>query len=295
MKNFLLFIFGFLIVIPVLSQQQSLYTPSEVKEMVVFPGCNKIKTVKKDELNECMANKLTDLLADKLSNIEGIMNRHGITKAFAVIQFVVTKEGVILNVTEKQGSDPILAQAAVYALDQISEEIKPIRPAKLKSGEAVNIIYQLPVTYNSDEVYEEVFEFPVDEIVMFTLTDENSTYEIRLFKNQSIKIYEIEADKQTYLGRFMNMNEVERSEPYKSLIENERKSDKTLVAKGEIDGEKYEIYIHNLFQKGGKSKSVFVEVEKIENGKSKIVETFVRENDFNQSKYAPLIFRDNKR
>lgn len=291
MKN--LFLFGFVLcfALPVFSQQQSVYMPSEVKEMPVFPGCEKIKISKKNELNECIAMRLTDLLNNKMSNIEGLMNQHGISKAVAIIQFVISREGIILNITEKEGSNPILAQAAIDALDRISMEIKPIRPARLKSGEAVNIVYQLPVTYNFDEAVEEFYQFPVDEIVMFTLKGEEAVYEIRLFKNQSIKIYEIANGNQAYLGRFMNMNEVERSEPYKTLIENEKKSEKTLVAEGELEDGYYEIYIHNLFQKDKKYKPIYVEVEKVENGKRKSVQAFERENDFNKSKYAPLIYR----
>lgn len=293
MKKLLLSIFLLFAISFVYSQQQQLYTVREVKEMAVFPGCEKIKSNRLKEVNQCLASQLSGLLNEKLDGIETIMNQHGITKAFAIIQFVISKEGVILGVANTEGSDPILGHAAVNALNMISEEIKPIRPAKLKSGEMVNILYQMPVTYENDnEQMLTDYQFPVDEIVLFTLKSEQVVYEIRLFKNQDIKIYEIKDGKQTFVGKFLSLSEVEKSDPYKSLIEKESLADKTLVSGGKLGDGYYEIYIHNLFQNSKKSKPIFVEIEKVENQKRTLVKTYEKEDDFNRSIYAPLIYRE---
>src|SRR5690606_15303170 len=101
----------------------------------------------------------------------------------------------------------------------------------------------------------------------------NLRYEVRLFKNKDIKLYEIQKDAQYFLGKFLTLNELERSDPYKSLIEKERKQGKTLVTDGFIGEEFFEIYIHNLF-KGDPKKSIFVEVIKDVKGKKQSVAKF---------------------
>lgn len=293
MKHFYLFLLFLIISEPAFSQQQPLYTASEVKEMPVFPGCEHIKPSRKKVMNECMAEKISDLLNQKMEGMHDVMAQYGISQASAVIMFVITKEGVMLNFSEVKGSNPVLAQYSIDALNRISMEIRPIRPAMIKKEQRVNLLYQMPITYENDEDIEfQNYQFPVDEIVLFTLKDTETDYEVRLFQVKDIRIFEIKDDTLTFLGRFLSMGEVERSEPYKSLIEKERQSDRTLVSGGELDGAYYEIYIHNLFQKDKKSKPIFVEVEKLEDGKMIPVQTFEKEIEFNQSKFAPLIYRE---
>lgn len=294
MKHFSFFLLFLMMSEPAFSQQQPLYTASEVKEMPVFPGCEHIKPSRKKVMNECMAEKISDLLNEKMEGMHDVMAQYGISQASAVIMFVITKEGVMLNFSEVKGSNPLLAQYSIDALNRISMEIRPIRPAMIKKDQRVNLLYQMPITYENDEDAGEFedYQFPVDEIVLFTLKDSDNDYEVRLFQDRDIRIFEIKDKTPTFLGRFLSIGEVERSEPYKSLIEKERQSDRTLVSGGELDGDYYEIYIHNLFQKDKKSKPIFVEIEKLENGKMIPVQTFEKEIEFNQSKYAPLIYRE---
>ncbi len=133
--------------------------------------------------------------------------------------------------------------------------------------------------------------FPVDEIVLFTLLQDDLRYEIRLFKDKNIKTYEIKNGEVTYLGKFLNLGEVERSEPYKTLLAGARQSTKTFVTDGYLGNEFYEIYIHNLFNPKNE-KPIFVEVLKINDRKSEIVSRYEQEADFNESRFAPLIYRD---
>lgn len=287
---FILILFEFGIAFP---QQQQLYFVSEVKEMAVFPGCEKIKPSRFKEMNECFTSRITELLNDKMDGMDDIMFRSGTNKALAIIRFVVTKEGVMLNFSETNDSNPILAQYTINTLNQISEEIDPIKPARLKNGSAVNLLYQMPVTWEADveKIEETAFKFPTDEIVLFTLKDSDATYEIRLFKEKDIKVYEIGNEKPIYLGRFLSMSELKKSDPYKTLIENESKAVRTLLTKGLLNNENYEIYIHNLFRKNKKDNPIFVEIEKVKGDKRTSVHIFDKEIEFNKSKYAPLIYR----
>ena len=82
--------------------------------------------------------------------------------------------------------------------------------------------------------------------------------------------------------------EFESSEPYKQLIAQERSSNKTLVTKGILDGESYEIYIYNLFSK---KENPYIEVVKLEENVKKTMVVYKKELDFSQSIYAPLIYR----
>lgn len=130
-----------------------------------------------------------------------------------------------------------------------------------------------------------------EELVLFTLLDKDLRYEIRLYDQKHIKTYEIKNGDVTYLGKFLNLGEVERSEPYKSLMAKARQSSRILVTDGYLGNEFYEIYIHNLFNTKG-TDPVFVEVLKVNDNRSEIVSKYEREADFNQSRFAPLLQRD---
>lgn len=275
------------------SQEQQLFVSKDVKEMAVFPGCESINPSDKKEMNACLSQQLSQLLSNELTGFDEIMQQNGISTAMAKIQFVISKEGIIIDINELKGSNPLLAVAAVRALNKISEELPPIRPAKLKKGTPVNIVYQLPVKFQVElqEEQETAQVYPVDEIVLFTLLDKSLRYEIRLFKNKEIKAYEIKSETETYLGRFLSLGEVEQSEPYKSLIIKERSSEKTLVADGFLEDGFFEIYIHNLFNRENK-KPIFVEVVRVDNNKKTSVSKFEKEAEFNKSRFASLIYRN---
>lgn len=288
--------FFFLLSSLVFAQEQRIFTTKEVKELPAFPGCEKIKPTDKKQMTNCMSTQLSQMLFQKLNGFPDVMKRNGVEIAKAQLQFILTKEGVILDINELEGSNLLLADAAVASLNLISQELPPIPPAKLRNGDAVNILFQLPIMYkvelgNSREIPHT--EYPVDEIVLFTLLPESKdySYEVRLFKNKDVKIYERSKNKDLFLGKFLTLNELERSEPYQSLINNQRAKEKILVTSGTIEGEYYEIYIHNLFDQQ-KRKPIFVEVVNVKDDKRNIVGTFEKEAEFNASKFAPLIFRE---
>lgn len=272
------------------AQSQNLYQINEVKEAPVFPGCEYLKPNRKKEMGHCISRQLSIRLAKKLAHFNESMIQSQTARAEAQIQFVISKEGIIINPMETEDSHPLLAEASIQALNEISYEIPPIRPAKNKKGEPVNLLLQLPVVYtaNLSDITKREAVYPVDEIVLFTMLDGSIRYEIRLFKEKYVKVYEVLDGKTTYLGRFMSLPEAERSEPYKELIAKERKSDRIFVADGYLGDEFFEVYIYHLFDR---KKSIYIEVFKNENSESTLTATFQRESDFNNSIYAPLIYR----
>lgn len=289
MKQFL-YIIIFLFGSSLLAQNQTLYSINNVKEMPVFPTCESVKPKNKKKMTECISAQLTVLLSQKLKGFENTMYESGISETSAILQFIISKEGIILDVRETAGSDELLGNAAVHALNLISEELPPIRPAKLKNGESVNMTYQFPLKYriNLDSTAFEKITYPVDEIVLFTLLEPELRYEIRLFKEKSVKVYEMKDERETYLGRFLSLNELGKSEPYRGLIAEAKKDDLTFITDGDLNGEFYEVYIRNLFDK---DKAAFIEVLKVNDGERVEIKAFDKESDFSKSEYAPLIYR----
>jgi len=277
-----------------LAQQQPLYSTNQVKEMPQFPGCENIHPTNKKEMSGCIAERISERLLQNMKGVDESLIKSEIYDARADIQFVISKEGILIGMKELKGSNPILAESALLAMERISVELPPIRPAKLKDGTSVNLLFQIPIVYKLEKKDAVLVDsaFPVDEIVLFTLLGEAGLrYEVRLFKNKDIKIYEIQNNQTTFLGKFLTLNEVENSEPYKSLIDQSRKSDKILLTDGFLDKEFYEIYVHKLCNPK-QSEPVFVEVVQLENKKRNSIIKYEKEADFNKSRYAPLIYRE---
>lgn len=277
------------------AQEQQLYQMNQIAEMAVFPGCGKIKTSSKKKLSDCFSEQISYRLINQLSDIDETLSKSGIDEAHAVLQFVISREGILIGLEELEGSNPILAEAAMIALEKISSEVPPIRPAKLKNGEAVNLLFQLPLSFQVESKYVEsaLPDYPVDEIVLFTLLPENENlrYEVRLFQNKDLKIYEIKENQSLFLGKFLTLGEVGSSEPYKTLMEKYRRNDKILVTDGYLDEDFFEIYIYNLFDSATR-KPVYVEVVQIKNQKTESVFKFKNEAEFVNSRFVSLIYRD---
>jgi hypothetical protein len=289
MKKSISILFIFLFFSSVFSQKQNLYIQKDVKEMPIFPGCENINPKKKKNMQACITQKLTDLLSQKLIGFESVMVEHQLAKATAEIQFIFSKEGIILGINATENSHPLLANALIKSLNSISDNLPMIRPARLKSGETVNMYYSFPVHYTVNlEKYEPRPYYPSQDIVLFTLKEKDWDYEVRLSKNNTIKVFEYKNNQESFLGRFLSIQEFESSEPYKQLIAQERSSNKTLVTKGILDGESYEIYIYNLFSK---KENPYIEVVKLEENVKKTMVVYKKELDFSQSIYAPLIYR----
>src|SRR5690606_18301817 len=130
-----------------LAQEQKLYDVGEVREMPIFPNCEEIRPRNKKKVSECISKTLTTLLRSKLKGFEYVMYENNLGDAYAMIQFVISKEGIIHSIQEMYGSNPLLVEAAILSLDQISQKYPPIRPANLRSGECVNLRIQIPFRF----------------------------------------------------------------------------------------------------------------------------------------------------
>src|SRR5690606_4419992 len=160
--------------------------------MAVFPGCEKIDNSDTNALTNCMSEQLSGRLIRELDGLDEALRQSGVYDAQAQIQFVISREGIIIGIEPMAGSNSILGDAASVAMEKIAMELPPIRPAMLKKGQAVNLVFQLPVRFQIDEnAGRTAGEFPVDEIMLFALlTDKKDLrYEVRWFKNKDIKIY----------------------------------------------------------------------------------------------------------
>lgn len=291
MKNTLFILFLSLFSQSIFGQEQQLYNVRSIHEMPVFPHCENIKSTQKKKATQCISQQLTQLLSNKLQDFETFMSAHGITESQAKLRFIITKEGVIVNVEEVKGSDPALAEAAVEALNQIAEELPPILPGKLSSGEKVNLLFEVPLRFIVEPSINSVdpLDYPVDEIVLFTLLEKDFRYEIRLFKGKNIKVYEVKDKQETFLGKFLSLQEVGQSDPYKTLIQNEKGAELTFITDGYLDEDFYQIYIRHLFDQ---NKNAFIEIYQVKEAQQTKIAEFQNEIDFNRSRYAPLIYRE---
>lgn len=291
----IILIFLILILTRAIYAQESSYTTHEVFTTVVFPGCEKVPQNDKTALTKCMATEINAKLADQLSNLSDKMDSLGIETATAKLQFVVNQSGKISEITALKGGNQILSDAAVLGMNKIAQQISPIVPAKLENGNPVNLLFQLPVKFQvlkeDTNSQANAKPYPVDEIVLFSLEDHDLRYEIRLYKDKYIKCYEVKNGKENFLGRYLNLTELEMSEPYLSLIERVKNSNKTLLTDGYLDDEFFEIYIHNLFNRTQEN-PIYVEVLEVDKEKRTLVSTFEKEEEFNRSKFAPLIYRN---
>ena len=295
MKQLFTILFILLLGNSVFAQEQKIFVSKEVTKMAVFPGCENTDVSDKKALTDCMSKQLSAKLINELNGLEEALSQSGVYDAQALIQFVISKEGIIIGVEQMNGGNLILGDAASLAMEKISMELPPIRPAILEDGTPVNLMFQLPVRFKIEEEVKGIVNsiYPVDEIVLFTLLTENKDlrYEVRWFKNKDIKVYEIRNHQSNFLGKFLTLNELENSEPYKSLIDKSRTENKILVADGFLDKEFFEIYIYNLFD-SSRQEPIFVEVVEVKDKKVQSVFTFQTEAEFNDSKFVSLIYRD---
>jgi len=126
------------------------FTARQVKDMAVYPGCEKFKG-NKDKLIQCFSEKLSGELNDQLSDFGEVLSSRGESKAIAKLQFVIDKSGKIIQVQPMKGSHADLGRESEKALERIATRLssrgKLIEPAKLEDGSPVNLQFQIPVTF----------------------------------------------------------------------------------------------------------------------------------------------------
>lgn len=132
------------------------FTARQVKDMAVFPGCEKFSG-DKTKLTQCMSQKLNEELGDQLADFSDRMSDRGESQAVAKVRFVIDKSGKIIQVQALQGGaggvNAELGRESERALKSIATRLasrgRLITPAKLEDGSSVNLQFDLPVTWRS--------------------------------------------------------------------------------------------------------------------------------------------------
>lgn len=257
------------------------FTARQVAEMAIFPGCEHLNNKDRVALQKCFQQNITNLLIDKLADFSDKMDELKISIATTKLQFVVSNKGKLIQI-ESIGGTPELAIASENAMNQIANEIPPIRPALLEDGSPVNLVFQLPVKFAmaQDSVEEPQFEW--NELVMSTLKEEGTKYEIRMTKEQNFKVYEISNSGEIFLGNFTFIYEIGQTEPYKSIIG--KNQGRNLITDGMMNGNQYKIYSES-------SDLEHIYIYQIENDQENLVEKLPYKDFYFLPKYAELIKR----
>lgn len=123
------------------------YTFRQVEEATVFPECGNMKE-NKPEAFKCINNQLKILFNNKLKKQ---IKKNEQTSAVSKIRFIITKEGKITDIKSVISNDNTeFDDLCVKALNEISEEIGHIEPAKIENI-AVNMIFEYPVKLEIEE------------------------------------------------------------------------------------------------------------------------------------------------
>jgi len=256
------------------------FTAKEVSHMAVFPGCERIDINNNKDLQSCLGKELNILLSEKLEKFADIMDQKGLTSAVAKLQFVIDKEGKIVQVKAMSGGNQELGIESVKAMNDIAGKIKKIQPAVLEDGTPVNLVFQLPVRFVLRD--SRVHEFQWTEIVIYTLINENDIFEIRENPTESIfKVYDVSDGKNLFLGNFKSFDEVLSLEPYKSIYFSK---DRGLITERVIDNELYRLY-YSAEHKD------FMDVYKVIDGIEELLESFPKAHLEYSSLYLKLILR----
>jgi protein TonB len=132
------------------AQPDKIFLPRDVSKMAIFPGCEKAGK-SKIELQDCMAKQLSKELGTQLQDFSTIADRYNIDKATTKLQFIVDKNGKIVQIKAVGGNNQHFSKEAQEALRRISERMiqkgKSIQPAEMNDGTKVNMNFTIPVQY----------------------------------------------------------------------------------------------------------------------------------------------------
>lgn len=257
------------------------FTAKEVGYMVVFPGCERIDINSKKDLQSCLAQELNTLLGKELDLFIDKMDKKGLISAVAKVQFVVDKNGKIVQVKAMSGGNQELGIEVVKSMNVIAEKIKKIQPAALKDGTPVNLVFQLPVRIALQD--SKLGEFEWTENVIATFLSENKKFEVRQNPQEAVfKIYEVNKNSEIFLGNFKSLREILALEPYQSLYQSSK--DKFLLAERQIDGLWYRLYQST-------SNSDFIDAYKVNGDEEELLESFPKSSLEYSSLYLKLILR----
>lgn len=130
-------------------------TAKNAAVMAIYPGCESESKKGNAALTKCMSDKISKELGGELSDFAETASRNNIGSAVAKMQFIVNKNGEISQVKPLSGSNQDLGKEAKSALERINKQIlrkgKKITPAKLEDGSDANLIFSIPVRFQTNE------------------------------------------------------------------------------------------------------------------------------------------------
>ena len=123
--------------------------------MAIYPGCESESKKGNEALTKCMSDKISKELGSELSDFAETASRNNISSAAAKMQFVINKNGEISQVKSLNGSNQDLGKEAKSALERINKQIarkgKKITPAKGQDGTDANLLFSIPVKFQTAE------------------------------------------------------------------------------------------------------------------------------------------------
>jgi len=130
-------------------------TIKQASVMAIYPGCESESKKGNAALTKCMSDKISKELGSELSDFAETATRNNLSSAVAKMQFIVNKNGEISQVKPLNGSHQDLGKEAKSALERINKQIlrkgKKITPAKLEDGSDANLIFSIPVKFQTAE------------------------------------------------------------------------------------------------------------------------------------------------
>ena len=130
-------------------------TAKNAAVMAIYPGCESESKKGNAALTKCMSDKISKELGGELSDFAETASQKNLGTAVAKMQFIVNKNGEISQVKPLSGSNQDLGKEAKSALERINKQIlrkgKKITPAKLEDGSDANLIFSIPVRFQTNE------------------------------------------------------------------------------------------------------------------------------------------------
>lgn len=272
-------------IIPLFLFGQSDSILAKIKKMAVYADCKKEQTNK--DLTGCFSKKIQEDVEIQIFNYNsGRLESYKIQEASAIVTFVITKHGKIINSEYSEVSHPLFGEIVRASFLTVVSNLKEIEPAFNTEGNAVNLIMKFPVKYqlSKESLWENeisVFQkFPeATEVVYAVLDSGEKMFEVRVDRDFHIKIYEKTDSGFIFLGTFPDLYEVESAEPYKTIMKNTKILGKFIKADGRMNSRSYRI----LFDSNDQKFKVY------EN--ANLVDSYKSFRKFLKSPYAELILR----
>lgn len=213
-----------------------------VVEMPVFPGCEKIDPKELKVMQRCMQQNLSNLLTEKLDKYNDEMEELGLSSLRTQVGFVVSNQGKIIQIEVKEGKNQSFNDAVKAAMIEISNELKPFKPAVFNEGVIAAMAFVIPIAFEFKDSEIDLSEF--NEMVIVSFKEGELIYELRQDKAFQLKAYEVNQGKTTFLGNYISMSEFVTTDPFFEIYQ--RDPQKLMVSEKLINGVNYRIYYSNL-------------------------------------------------